>query len=170
MKSVMLITALVAPALAQPVTAREPVEDVHGLGEVFFAFDSARLPDSGKLGDVAQYARQHPQARIVLDGNADSAGASPYNVGLALRRAESVQRMLTTLGVDGDRIVVVSYGEDGIRRTTPALDRRVTIWASTDPLYSIIDTSLVRGTAVVWRKPVAAAEVDGPRTKTVATR
>jgi len=168
--AIIAAAALVTPAFAD--TTREPIEDIHGLGEVFFEFDSARVPagTSDNLATAAEWSKAHPQDRLVLDGNADAVGSSTYNVGLALRRAESVQEKLIGLGVDPDRIVVVTYGEDGVRRTTASMDRRVTVWASNDPLYAIIDSSLVRGTAVIWRKPATTAEVDGPRAATVATK
>jgi outer membrane protein OmpA-like peptidoglycan-associated protein len=141
------------------------------LAELLFEFDSARLPagSSQQLAGFARWARNHP-GKIVIDGNADSTGPSAYNVGLSLRRAQAVRAQLVRLGVDHDRIFVVGYGEDGLRRTTDALDRRVNVWTSQEPLYAIIDRALVRGTAVVWDQPVTSAEVDGPRAPAVATR
>ena len=145
--------------------------NIEGLGEFYFAFDSARVPEntSDSVAKIAEYAKAHPLERIVLDGSADSTGPSAYNVALSIRRAKAIQSKLIAAGVDPENIVVVAYGEDSLRRTADQFDRRVTAWASADPLYAIIDSSLVRGTAVVWDKPVAAAEL-APPPSNVATR
>jgi len=161
----------VSPAAADGKLV-EPQIDTEALGEVFFAFDSARLAETMTipLAGVATWAAEHPNAMIVLDGNADSRGASTYNVSLAMRRARNVQSKLLALGVDPTRITMVTYGEDGLRRSSFALDRRVAIWATEQPLYSVIDRSLVRGTAVVWNKPVPQTALEGPRPEQVVIR
>ena len=56
-----------------------------------------------------------------------------------------------------------------LRRTTNELDRRVTIWTTHNPLHAIIDSTLVRGVAVLWNKPVTYAELH-PTAIEVATR
>jgi hypothetical protein len=43
----------------------------------------------------------------------------------------------------------------------------VTIWATEQPLYALIQHSLVRGTAVMWNTPVIAAEIEGPQSSTL---
>jgi outer membrane protein OmpA-like peptidoglycan-associated protein len=140
------------------------------VGEVFFAFDSAEPPgDLPELAPIVAWAEAHPSGRIVLDGNACSRGPAPYNVRLSARRAEAVRDQLVALGVEDARIVLAVYGEDGQRRATRALDRRVTIWTTQDPLHAIVDHTLERGTAVLWSRPVSYAELHPSETE-VATR
>jgi len=140
------------------------------VSEVFFGFDSARVHVAeGQLSPLLQWAQQHPSGRIVLDGCTDATGPDAYNVRLAARRAEAVRDKLIAMGVDGDRIVLAVYGEDGLHRATNALDRRVTIWTTYEPLHAIIDTTLVRGKAVLWSEPVTYAELHPVRSQ-VATR
>jgi len=160
-----VLAAVPGLAGAQPATP-----DV--LGEVFFAFDSARLPAnaSGRLDDVARWAREHPTARIVLDGNADPQGPAPYNVGLAARRARTVQSRLIARGIGPARIYLVTYGEDNLPRGSYPEDRRVTMWTTDDPLYEIVDHSLGRATAILWTKPVTAAQIEGPTREQTARR
>jgi outer membrane protein OmpA-like peptidoglycan-associated protein len=144
----------------------------HPVGEVFFEFDSAHLPPlitEIALAPIVAWSKEHPSGTIVLDGNTDSIGPETYNIRLGARRAESVRDRLMEMGVDGDRIVLAIYGEYGLRRTTNALDRRVTVWTTHEPLYAIVDTSLVRGKAVLWSKPVTYAELYPTRSQ-VATR
>jgi hypothetical protein len=80
---------------------------------------------------------------------------------LTVRRAESVRGFLKENGFDPNRVVMAMYGEDGPRRETFALDRRVSLTITGEPLYSIIDTSK-NATAVVWEEPVTLAEIEGP--------
>jgi outer membrane protein OmpA-like peptidoglycan-associated protein len=160
-------SAIAQESHSQPITERD--EQSYPVSEVFFAFDSARLPGPLDLTAIAKWAKEHPRGTIVLDGNADSIGPATYNVRLSARRAESVRSKLVAMGVDSDRIIMAFYGEHGLRRTTNALDRRVTIWTTHNPLHAIIDTSLVRGVAVLWGKPVTYAELH-PTAIEVATR
>jgi outer membrane protein OmpA-like peptidoglycan-associated protein len=155
-------SAFAQESLSQPVTESERSEHLasHPVNEVFFSFDSARLPSPmADLTPIVAWAEQHPTGTIVLDGSADSIGPAPYNVRLSARRAESVRSKLVAMGVDADRIVLALYGEDSLRRTSNALDRRVTIWTTQDPLHAIVDHSLVRATAVLWGEPVTYAEL-----------
>lgn len=140
------------------------------VGEVFFAFDSAVVPPvTPQLAPVVEWARRHPIGRVVLDGNADSTGPATYNVRLSARRAEAVRDQLIAMGLDDDHIVLALYGEDGPRRATHALDRRVTVWTTQEPLAAIVDSSLVRGTAVLWSRPVTYADLH-PVASAVAAR
>src|SRR5579863_9264505 len=106
------------------------------LGELHFSFDSATLPvhASDELARTASVAADHPEMRIVLDAHCDPIGTQAYNVGLAIRRAEAVRGELIALGVPSDQIVFAVYGKAGADRPTYADDRRVTVWATRDPL------------------------------------
>jgi peptidoglycan-associated lipoprotein len=145
-------------------TAQETtVNPSNALGEVKFRFDSAALPDDAahSLGDVAAFATAHPDQRIVLDAHCDPIGPSAYNVGLAIRRAESVRGQLTASGVPADQIVFAIYGKDGEHRARYADDRRVTLWPTREPLAAVIDHTLAsRGTAVTWQHPQTMAQVE----------
>ena len=140
--------------------------------EVLFDFDSARMPEgtSQQLAKFVEFAADHPTETIVIDGYTDSVGAPAYNVGLSLRRAQTIQSQLELMGVDPARLVIVSYGEDGMRRTTDALNRRVAVWTTDDPLYALLDRVLPTATSVTWDEPVLAAAIDGPETTQTAFR
>ena len=147
-------------AAAVGVSSRAPVAP--SLGEVHFAFDSARLPDhaSQRLERVVRYANAHRDARIVLDAHTDPIGTDPYNVRLAIRRARSVQSALTSSGVPDDQIVFAIYGEDGAQRASYAADRRVTVWPTRAPLARVIRRTFAHdGTAVTWQPPLTTAQI-----------
>jgi outer membrane protein OmpA-like peptidoglycan-associated protein len=148
--------SLGAAALVLGTTTAHAEESTAPTAELFFGFDSARLGEdtSARLAPVIAYAKANPRVKIVLDGHADPIGASTYNVKLSLRRAEVVRDRLVMAGLDGNQIVIGVYGEDGLRRSEHAADRRVSLWTTEQPMYSIIDHTFQRGTAVVWTKPV----------------
>lgn len=95
---------------------------------------AALLPeDQARLGEVAEYLRAAPQARIFIVGHTDSHGSAGFNIGLSQRRAQAVQRQLTALhGIDPGRMVVEGRGKneplaDNATDAGRALNRRVTI-------------------------------------------
>jgi len=48
---------------------------------------------------------------IKLEGNCDEWGSDEYNYALGLKRAKSVKSSLTALGVDANRLMIISYGK-----------------------------------------------------------
>jgi len=144
-------------------SADPAVRSSRALGEVKFRFDSSSLPANTAqlIAGAVRFAVAHPGHRIVLDAHCDPVGTSPYNVGLAVRRAESVRARLVARGVPADQIVLAIYGEDGARRATYADDRRVTLWPTREPLAQVIDHTLAgKGTAVTWNKPLTTAQLE----------
>jgi peptidoglycan-associated lipoprotein len=81
---------------------------------VYFEYDQATLSDSAKdtLVRNAEWLRANPSARVQVEGNADERGTNEYNLALGERRAVAVKGYLTSLGVDGTRLVTISYGEE----------------------------------------------------------
>ena len=60
----------------------------------------------------ANYLRQNPGAKMLIQGNADERGSREYNVGLGQRRSDTVKKMLTLLGAREEQIESVSLGEE----------------------------------------------------------
>lgn len=145
---------------SEPIAEPSEQSESNPVGEVLFGFNSAEPSSMTDLNPIVQWAMEHPTGSIVLDGSADSSGPADYNIRLSARRAESVRDQLVSMGVHQNRIVVAIYGEDALRRSDPALDRRVTVWTTHDPLYAIVDQTLVRGNAVLWSRPVTYAEIN----------
>ena len=79
---------------------------------IHFAFNSAVIQGAGVqiVAAHAQYLANHPDARVRLEGNTDDRGSPEYNIGLGMRRAESVRQAMLLQGVSPDQITVVSYG------------------------------------------------------------
>jgi len=60
----------------------------------------------------ANFLLAHPELKIKVEGNCDDRGSREYNLALGQRRAESVKRAMTLLGVDSGQIETVSFGAE----------------------------------------------------------
>lgn len=87
---------------------------------IHFAFNSAVIRGHGieVVAAHAKFLADHPNARVRLEGNTDDRGSPEYNIGLGMRRAESVRQAMLLQGVSPGQITVVSYGEE--RPVNPA--------------------------------------------------
>ncbi len=82
--------------------------------EIRFDFDSDRIraEDHLDVQRIANFLRDNPGAKAVLEGHADSRGAEAYNQRLSERRANSVLRRLVDVeGIDPGRLVAIGHGE-----------------------------------------------------------
>lgn len=81
---------------------------------VHFAFDSSTIDAEGRaiIEAHASHLVANSQLRVTLEGHCDERGTREYNLALGERRAQSVERMMKVLGVAGNRIKTVSYGEE----------------------------------------------------------
>lgn len=81
---------------------------------VFFETDSSILTAVGQatLDKQAQWLRQYPQYRIVIEGHADERGTREYNIALGARRASAVVNYLVSRGIPQTRLSTVSYGKE----------------------------------------------------------
>jgi peptidoglycan-associated lipoprotein len=81
---------------------------------VYYEFDRYDVKDEYRplVESHARYLREHPQAQIAVQGNADERGSREYNLALGQRRSEGVKKMLTLLGVAERQIEATSFGEE----------------------------------------------------------
>jgi peptidoglycan-associated lipoprotein len=103
--------------IAESQLASRPTTVTPGLSvmdTVYFEFDQATLSDLAKntLVRNAEWLRSHTDARVHVEGNADERGTPEYNLALGERRAVAVKSYLSSLGIDGSRLVTISYGEE----------------------------------------------------------
>jgi len=88
--------------------AEGPMRDVH------FAFDSAELDDQGRsaLRENGNWLKEHSKAKTEVEGHCDERGTVEYNLALGAKRARAAKDYLVALGVSGDRLTTISYGEE----------------------------------------------------------
>ena len=88
--------------------------DASGLEIIFFDYNSYALrPDALEaLKRNAEKIRQVPGIIIQIEGHCDERGTQEYNLALGEKRALSTRQHLINLGVSGDRLITISYGEE----------------------------------------------------------
>ena len=81
---------------------------------LLFDFDSAAIRDEYRslLEAHAAFLKENPASKIILQGNTDERGSREYNLALGQRRAESVYKALSLLGVPETQMEAVSLGEE----------------------------------------------------------
>lgn len=104
--------AVIEPA-AQPKTLAEY--------ELHFEFDSANIePSAGNTIDrIANEIQQFNPNEVTVQGHADKAGPSDYNIGLSKERALAVSQALTSHGVQNRVLDPKAYGESKPAVQTP---------------------------------------------------
>ena len=82
--------------------------------DVYFDFDSSAIEDAAKnlLSQKADWLRMNPDASVIIEGHCDERGTSAYNIALGDRRAESAKDFLLDLGINGNLLSTISYGEE----------------------------------------------------------
>jgi peptidoglycan-associated lipoprotein len=101
------------PPAAAPSQAGDP-RDGYAKRSVYYEFDGYDVKAEYRplVEAHAKYLKQNPSARITIEGNCDERGSREYNVALGQRRAESVMKMMTLLGVRDGQIESVSFGKE----------------------------------------------------------
>jgi peptidoglycan-associated lipoprotein len=97
---------------------------------IFFGFDQYNVgaEERTKLQSVASFLNDNPNVRILIEGYCDWKGTPAYNKSLGDRRATSVKDYLVDLGVDDNRIEILSMGDEmatpDADPTTSGLERK----------------------------------------------
>ena len=95
-------------------------QDIRSLNEkgylkpVFFDYDRAELRDDARstLTTDADWLKKYGAFQFVIEGHCDERGTEAYNLALGERRAAAAREYLAALGVDANRMKIVSYGKE----------------------------------------------------------
>ena len=84
------------------------------------------------LKGVSDLMKRNAKITISIEGHADERGTREYNLALGQRRAESVSNYLIANGINRNRLITKSYGEErplslGSNNSAWAKNRRVEI-------------------------------------------
>ncbi len=81
---------------------------------VLFEYDASDITDASRVALDAKLPilKTNVAIRIRISGHTDARGSDEYNLALGLRRAASTRKYLTDRGIAGDRIDIVSFGEE----------------------------------------------------------
>jgi peptidoglycan-associated lipoprotein len=109
-------TSSTTPRTTQSVTGNPLTDPGNILSKrsVYFDFDSNAVKDEYRnmIQAHARYLNDNRSRNIRIEGNCDERGSREYNLALGQRRAESVKKVMTVLGVQDGRIETTSYGEE----------------------------------------------------------
>lgn len=107
------------PTLPEPAMAASAEEVAQmnleaNFSRVFFELDSAALAGDSMdaLRSNATILQENPTVRVRIQGHADERGTVDYNMALAMKRAKRVRDALVQMGVSGQQLTTVSYGEE----------------------------------------------------------
>jgi peptidoglycan-associated lipoprotein len=105
-----------------------------GVNVVYFDYDSFTLLPEARavLERNAAHLQANKQFKVQLEGHTDERGGREYNLALGQKRAETVRRSLTLLGVSDAQLEAVSFGKEkpaaqGSDEAAFAKNRRVEI-------------------------------------------
>ena len=123
----------------QPMPGTQQDLEVSVGDRVLFDYDSSVLNPvaTQTLDRQAAWLKQYPDVIVTIEGHADERGTREYNLALGDRRANAVKNYLLALGVSGDRLLTISYGEE--RPANPAHDEAA--WAENRRAVTIVSTT-----------------------------
>ena len=97
-----------------PATALKDPGSILSKRQIFFDYDKYDVKDEYRplIEAHAKYLRENPNAKMLIQGNADERGSREYNVALGQRRSDNVKKMLILLGARDSQLESVSLGEE----------------------------------------------------------
>lgn len=131
------------PPRAEAVQSSAPsvqptsVQAAHGSFVLVFRASSSALPPeaAARLGELVQAVDSLGHASVSIESDADTSQASVYSDTLALARANSIRRYLTSTGVPADAITIQSW--EPILKPAPAGPSTATATRIIDILYGL---------------------------------
>jgi outer membrane protein OmpA-like peptidoglycan-associated protein len=107
------MNALGEPSSTETTGPEVATEEKVVFPDIAFDFDKSTLNPLGqaRVRQVSQMLAAMPTVKVVVEGHTDYIGSDAYNMKLGMRRAESVVKELSELGVDKARMSPISYGE-----------------------------------------------------------
>lgn len=84
------------------------------LKTIYFDYNSYALRGDAleALEANAGEIRKRPNVVIQIEGHCDERGTQEYNLALGEKRALATREHLINLGISGDRLITISYGEE----------------------------------------------------------
>ena len=81
---------------------------------IYFDFDKDILKPAARatLAKKAAWLRANPEFKVRIEGHCDERGSNEYNLALGERRALAAWKYLNALGISGNRLITLSWGEE----------------------------------------------------------
>ena len=112
--STVRVTVAAPPAEPAPTTSSIDDMFLKEVQDAYFDLDKADIRSDARaaLAKSADFLRNYPQVKVVVEGHCDERGSTEYNLALGDRRAAAVKQYLVSLGIGADRVSTVSYGKE----------------------------------------------------------
>jgi peptidoglycan-associated lipoprotein len=110
-------SAATAGSAASASTARPSPRDFmanSAIKDINFDFDKydIRPADTKILDANAAWLKTNPRSLLLIEGHTDERGTPEYNLALGERRAKAAMSYLVALGIQANRISIISYGQE----------------------------------------------------------
>jgi peptidoglycan-associated lipoprotein len=81
---------------------------------VYFNFDDSTLTQRGieRLSALSEHMQNNKELKLQIQGHCDERGSVEYNLALGQRRSDTVKEFLLSTGIDKNRLLSVSFGEE----------------------------------------------------------
>ena len=82
--------------------------------DIFFDYDNYQVrSDQAHAAEAdAAFLAQHPNINLLIEGHCDERGSDEYNLGLGEERASTIRNRLVQLGIDSNRIRIITFGKE----------------------------------------------------------
>ncbi len=87
---------------------------IDGLRSINFDYDKASLSGDAKKKTQSnvEWMKSHKGSKLQIEGHCDARGSIEYNLSLGERRAQTVKSYMTSLGIESNRLSIISYGKE----------------------------------------------------------
>ena len=134
-------TSMTGKALADPASMLKDPASPLSKRSIYYDFDAYNIKEEFQhlVEAHGKFLLEHKDFKVRIEGNCDERGSREYNLALGQRRADSVKKAMTLLGVPAKQIQTVSFGAE--KPKAPGHDEEA--WAEnrrSDIVYIGIDT------------------------------
>jgi len=134
-------TSMTGKALTDPASMLKDPASPLSKRSIYYDFDAYNIKEEFQhlVEAHGKFLLEHKDFKVRIEGNCDERGSREYNLALGQRRADSVKKAMTLLGVTPKQIQTVSFGAE--KPKAPGHDEEA--WAEnrrSDIVYIGIDT------------------------------
>jgi peptidoglycan-associated lipoprotein len=88
------------------------------LEDALFDYDKATIREDATVrlkddvGVIRDILANYPSQKLLIEGHCDERGSEEYNMALGDRRAKAAEEFLSSMGIPGVQLTIVSLGKD----------------------------------------------------------
>src|SRR5215471_4586692 len=107
-------SSMTGKALADPSSMLKDPGSPLSKRSIYYDFDAYNIKEEyAHLVEAhGKFLLEHKDLKVRIEGNSDERGSREYNLALGQRRADSVKKAMTLIGVPAKQIQTVSFGSE----------------------------------------------------------